>query len=52
MISQKENELKINIIDFKVTYKNRRYEFVNGDGSTIVFQYSCEKEKWKLIKQV
>lgn len=45
------NQLEIVIIEFKVIYKNKGYEFANGGGSTIVFQYSCEKEKWNLIKE-
>ncbi|KFE98921.1 hypothetical protein IX39_16075 [Chryseobacterium formosense] len=46
-----ENELKINIIAFKVTYKHKLLQFSNGGGSTIIFQYSCEEKKWKLIKE-
>lgn len=45
------NELKITIINFTVTYKNKLNHFSNGGGSIIIFQYSCEEEKWKLIKE-
>lgn len=47
----KGNILKISILDASLYYKNKSYEFSYGGGSTIVFQYSCEEEKWKLIKE-
>lgn len=46
-----KNQLRIVIIDFKVVFKRKELFFGNGGGSTIVFQYSCEEEKWKLIKE-
>lgn len=45
------NELDITIINFTVTYKNKLYQFSNGGGSTVIFQYSCEEKTWKLIKE-
>ena len=45
------NKIIIKIIEFKVTYKNKNYQFTNGGGSEIFFQYSCEEKKWKLIKE-
>lgn len=45
------NVLTVTILDAKLTYKNKKYNFINGGGSTIVFQYSCEEKKWVLIKQ-
>jgi len=49
--SLKGNTLTIDIIDATVYYKNKEFIFGNSGGSTIVFQYSCEEEKWKLIKE-
>jgi hypothetical protein len=43
------NRITITIIDFKVTYKNKNYQFANGGGSTIVFEYSCSEDQWKLL---
>ncbi|MCA6068271.1 hypothetical protein JI747_013835 [Chryseobacterium sp. RG1] len=43
--------LTINILDASLHLKNKKYEFSYGGGSTIIFQYSCEEEKWKLIKE-
>lgn len=40
---------KIDIIDFSAKYKNKKYHFENGGGSTIIFEYSCNEGKWKLI---
>lgn len=45
------NQLKIVIIDFKVSYKNKLYNFDNGGGSNIIFEYSCNDKKWKLISE-
>jgi hypothetical protein len=45
------NILTINILDASLHLKNKRYEFSYGGGSTIIFQYSCDKEKWNLIKE-
>lgn len=47
----KGDVLTITIIDANMYYKNKRYNFINGGGSTIVFQYSCEEKKWVLIKE-
>lgn len=43
------NKLIINIIDFFITYKNNNYNFGNGGGSQIAFEYDCEKGIWRLI---
>lgn len=45
------NTLTISIIDFGIHYRGKKYNFINGGGSTIVFQYSCEDKKWKLVKE-
>jgi hypothetical protein len=42
--------LKIRIIDFFVTYKSGNYNFANGGGSETVFEYSCNENKWVLVK--
>ncbi len=47
----KGDVLTITIIDANMYYKNKKYNFINGGGSTIVFQYSCEEKKWVLIKE-
>ena len=47
----KGDVLTITILDARMTYKNKKYNFMNGGGSTIVFQYSCEEKKWVLIKE-
>jgi hypothetical protein len=47
----KGDVLTITIIDANMYYKNKRYNFINGGGSTIIFQYSCEEKKWVLIKE-
>jgi len=44
------NLITVMIINFMVNYKGKRYYFVNGGGSTVFFQYSCEEEKWILTK--
>ena len=47
----KGNVLTVTILDAKLTYKNNKYNFINGGGSTIIFQYSSEEKKWVLIKE-
>jgi hypothetical protein len=44
-----ENKLKIDIIEFTVNYRNKKYIFANGGGSTFIYEYSCEERKWILI---
>lgn len=44
------NKLVIQIIDFNVYYKKRGYQFVNGGGATVVFEYSCSSNQWNLVK--
>lgn len=44
------NIITVNVIDFSVNYKGKMYHFVNGGGSAVFFQYSCEEEKWILSK--
>ncbi len=43
------NKMKIYIIDFKITYTNKIYEFSNGGGMTFIFEYSCEEKKWGIV---
>ena len=43
------NSITINIMDFKITYKNKNYQFTNVGGSVIVFEYSCKENQWKLL---
>lgn len=45
----KGNRLIVNIIDFNITYKNRNYNFANGGGATVVFEYHCDTSKWVLV---
>ncbi|TWF41286.1 hypothetical protein FHW36_10390 [Chitinophaga polysaccharea] len=45
----RKNQFKIDIVNFYITYKKRIYNFSNGGGSTTVFEYSCNEDKWKLI---
>lgn len=46
------NQLIVNIIDFRVFYKNNNYEFINnGSGSTLIFEYSCQYGRWKLLPE-
>lgn len=46
----KSNNLKVDIIEFMVTYRENTYKFLNGGGAEIEFEYSCESNKWVLIK--
>ncbi len=41
------NKLVVSIIEFTVTYKNKNYNYANGGGATVVFEYSCDKSKWE-----
>lgn len=45
----KGNRLIVNIIDFNITYKNRNYNFANGGGATVIFEYHCDTSKWVLV---
>lgn len=40
------NKLIVSIIEFNVTYKSNNYSFVNGGGATVIFEYSCDKNRW------
>ena len=42
------NKLKIVIIDFKIIYKKATYQFANGGGKTMIFEYICQDKKWTL----
>lgn len=42
------NKLKIVIIDFKIIYNKGNYQFANGGGKTIIFEYLCQDKKWIL----
>ena len=42
------NRITINIIEFKISYKNKNYQFTNGGGSVTVYEYSCENKKWEI----
>jgi hypothetical protein len=44
------NTLKIGIINFKITYRNRNYNFANGGGGEAIFEYSCDAKEWKFVK--
>ena len=44
-----KNKFIINIIDFQVTYKRNNYDFANGGGTKIIFEFSCDENNWKLI---
>lgn len=43
------NRLIIKIVDFNITYKNRNYNFANGGGATVIFEYDCDTSKWVLM---
>lgn len=45
----KGNRFIINIVDFNITYKNRNYNFANGGGATVIFEYHCDTSKWVLM---
>ena len=44
------NTITITIIDFLVNYKNKEYRYFNGGGSSVLFEFSCQEEKWVLSK--
>lgn len=44
------NIITVNVVNFLVNYKRKMYHFVNGGGSAVFFQYSCEEQKWILTK--
>lgn len=44
------NEISVSIINFIVRYKGKTYYYINNGGATILFQYSCDNEKWILAK--
>lgn len=44
------NQLTIDIIDFTITWRKNRYNFGNGGGATVLFEYSCIDQKW-ILKQ-
>ncbi|UPT69697.1 MAG: hypothetical protein M0D53_11075 [Flavobacterium sp. JAD_PAG50586_2] len=43
------NKLIVTIINFKVIYYKNEYKFVNGGGTTIIFEYQCNEKKWTLV---
>lgn len=43
------SRLTVNIVDFRVSYKNHNYHFANTGGATVVFEYQCATGKWVLI---
>ncbi|PVD49392.1 hypothetical protein DC498_25250 [Terrimonas sp.] len=44
------NKLVIHIVDFTITYKKRNYNFANGGGAKVVFEYSCKNDRWELTE--
>lgn len=47
-IELKGNVIRINLIEFRISYKNNNYYFSNGGGSTTIFEYSCQNNSWAL----
>lgn len=47
--AHKDNRLIVNVIHFYITYKNHNYNFANGGGATVIFEYHCDTSKWVLI---
>ncbi len=45
-----KNQLMITIVDFYVSYRRKNYNFLNGGGANIKFEYSCEEKQWILIE--
>lgn len=43
------NRMTINIIDFVITYRKNNYAFGNRGGATVIFEYSCNSNKWILL---
>ena len=46
----KGNRITVNIIDYFITYKDRNYNYANGGGAEIIFDYLCSENKWVLVK--
>lgn len=44
-----KNKLIVTIIDFYITYKNKNYNFANGGGAKVVFEYSCDRDEWMFV---
>ncbi|WP_336833480.1 hypothetical protein [Sphingobacterium siyangense] len=44
------NRLTVNIVDFRVRYKNDNYSFANTGGAIVIFEYHCATGKWVLMK--
>ncbi|MBZ5858545.1 hypothetical protein [Flavihumibacter profundi] len=44
-----KNKLVVTIIDYYITYKNKNYNFANGGGAKVIFEYSCDQEKWIFV---
>jgi hypothetical protein len=45
-----KNKLTVHIINFAIIYKNKNYNFSNGGGAKVIFEYSCDQDKWVLVK--
>ena len=45
-----KNQLIVTLVDFYITYKNKNYNFLNGGGAKIIFEYSCDQKKWVLVE--
>lgn len=43
------NKLIVNIIDFNITYKKHKYNFANGGGASVIFEYHCDTGKWLVM---
>ena len=44
------NQLTVMVVDFYVTYSKRNYNFSNGGGAKVIFEYSCDQKKWLLVE--
>jgi hypothetical protein len=44
------NKLVIHIVNFTITYKKHNYNFANGGGAKVIFEYSCTNDKWVLTE--
>lgn len=44
------NRFTVNILDFLITYSKNNYAFKNGGGATVIFEYSCDSNKWILLE--
>ena len=47
----KQDKIEINIIDFMVDYKKRKFNYSNTGGSKLVFKYDCEKALYILYEK-